>query len=63
MSTPLGPNGRWKTGQRVPFTGYFIDQHGIVSWHQEHRTFPPAIGRKGSVAYRAPYSGEEYSAS
>ncbi|WP_440712952.1 hypothetical protein [Gordonia sp. FQ] len=56
MSYPLGPGGRWKTGQRVPATGNYVDQFGTVSWHEEHRTFPPAIDRKGSVAYRTPHS-------
>lgn len=41
-----------KTGQRVPFTGYYTDQYGYVSLHQAHATFPPCIGRKGECAYR-----------
>lgn len=51
---PLGPNGSWKTGQRVPVTGVYVDQDGVVSEHDEHDTFPPCVGfgRKGEVAYR-----------
>lgn len=43
---------RWKTGQRVPVTGNYRDQYGVVSHHEVHRTFPPCIGRKGEGAFR-----------
>lgn len=43
---------RWKTGQRVPVTGFWVDQHGVITHHEEHRTFPPCIGRKGEAAFR-----------
>lgn len=49
---PLGPNGTWKTGQRVPWTGHWVDQHGIVTHHDRGTTFPPCIDRKGEAAYR-----------
>ncbi len=49
---PLGPGGTWKTGQRVPFTGTYVDQHGVPSHHEAHDTFPPCVGRKGDVAFR-----------
>lgn len=43
---------RWKTGQRVPATGIYVDQYGVHSYHVQYRTFPPCIGRKGECAYR-----------
>lgn len=49
---PLGPNETWKSGQRVPESGYYADQYGVVSWHDRYSTFPPCIGRKGEGAYR-----------
>ncbi|MEU6580690.1 hypothetical protein [Nocardia sp. NPDC046763] len=49
---PKGPNGTWKTGQRVPEDGDYVDQYGFVSFHEIYRAFPPCIGRKGEVAYR-----------
>ncbi|MFD3838917.1 hypothetical protein ACFWWC_22070 [Streptomyces sp. NPDC058642] len=49
---PLGPNGEWKTGQRVPVTGYYVDQYGVESRHEVGRNFPPCIDRKGECAYR-----------
>lgn len=55
---PLGPDGLWKTGQRVPFTGIWIDQFGASSHHEEGGTFPTCIGRKRECAYR--YLGFEY---
>lgn len=42
----------WKTGHRVPVTGDYRDQYGVVSHHEAHRTFPPCIGRKGEGALR-----------
>lgn len=42
----------WKTGQRVPFDGHYMDQHKVISFHAAHRTFPPCIGKKGECAYR-----------
>ena len=47
MSRPLGPNGTWKTGQRVPATGLWTDQHGQVNHFREHTTFPPCVEREG----------------
>lgn len=54
--TPLGPRGTWKTGQRVPFTGSWRDQHGVVTTHHAGSTFPPCIGRKGECAYRSQFT-------
>jgi len=51
-SRPKGHGSRWKTGQRVPFTGWWTDQYGVVSHHVQHGTFPPCIGRKGECALR-----------
>lgn len=53
MSTPNPITGTYKTGQRVPQTGYYRDQYGVVSHHEAHRTFPPCIGRSGACAHRA----------
>ncbi len=50
----LGPNNTYKTGQRVPFTGHWVDQHGVVTHHERGNTFPPCIARKGECAFRAP---------
>lgn len=52
ITNPLGPGGTWKTGQRVPVSGIYADQYGVVSRHEQHATFPPCISRKGEVAYR-----------
>lgn len=49
---PKGPDGAWKTGQRVPFSGYWADQHGDVTRFIAGRTFPPCIDRKGECAFR-----------
>ena len=49
---PQGPDGTWKTGQRVPFSGSWSDQYGHVSWHDAGSTFPPCIDRKGECAFR-----------
>lgn len=49
---PQGPDGAWKTGQRVPFDGDWADQYGIVTRHERGATFPPCIDRKGECAYR-----------
>lgn len=49
---PLGPSGTWKTGQRVPVSGIYIDQFGSTSLHEAGGTFPPCIGREGECAYR-----------
>lgn len=43
---------RYKTGQRVPQSGTYVDQYGFRSHHERHATFPPCIGRKGECAYR-----------
>lgn len=50
--TPAGPNGEWKTGQRVPVAGWWLDQYGMVTHHASGATFPPCIDRKGECAYR-----------
>lgn len=53
MGRPLGPNGTWKTGQRVPFTGFWCDQYGQVNFFEKHSTFPPVVAHDGGpVAYR-----------
>lgn len=50
---PLGPGGTWKTGQRVPETGNWVDQHGQMNHFDEGTTFPPCVSWKGGdVAYR-----------
>ncbi|MER6130757.1 hypothetical protein [Streptomyces sp. NPDC001815] len=49
---PKGPNGEWKTGQRVPENGDYEDQYGVSTFHEVGATFPPCIGRKGECAYR-----------
>jgi len=53
---PKGPDGTWKTGQRVPETGYWYDQYGSVAWFTLGNTFPPCIDRKGECAFRS-YAG------
>lgn len=42
----------YKTGMRVPADDYYVDQYGVISRHEAHRTFPPCIGRKGECAFR-----------
>jgi hypothetical protein len=42
----------YKTGKRVPFRGHYVDQYGVVTRHEAHRTFPPCIGRKSECAFR-----------
>ena len=42
----------FKTGNRVPVSAYYVDQHGVVTYHERHRTFPPCVGRKGECAFR-----------
>ena len=49
---PKGPNGSWKTGQRVPTSGSWSDQYGDVVWFEQGHTFPPCIDRKGECANR-----------
>lgn len=50
---PLGPNGSFKTGQRVPWRGNWRDQYGQVNWFEKETTFPPVVARKGGeCAYR-----------
>lgn len=49
---PKGPNNAWKTGQRVPVTGMWVDQHGVPTLHEAGATFPPCLDRKGECAYR-----------
>lgn len=49
---PLGPDGAWKTGQRVQFKGNYSDQYGVVTHHEVGATFPPCIDRKGECAMR-----------
>lgn len=52
VHTPAGPDGQWKTGQRVPDDGDYYDQYGVVTHHERGATFPPCIDRKGECAYR-----------
>lgn len=53
-AAPIDLTGlRFKTGQRVPMTSWYVDQYGIHTHHEEHRTFPPCIGRRGECAYRS----------
>lgn len=52
MHTPKGPDGLWKTGQRVPVSGLWLDQYGVITYHALGATFPPCIDRKGECAYR-----------
>lgn len=52
LHTPKGPNGSYKTGQRVPETGTWVDQYGVPTYHERGATFPPCIDRKGECAYR-----------
>lgn len=50
---PLGPGGTYKTGQRVPKTGYWRDQTGQVNFFEKHSTFPPVVSHDGGpVAFR-----------
>lgn len=49
---PKGRDGTWKTGQRVPVDGFYVDQYGTTTYHEKGATFPPCIGRKGECAYR-----------
>jgi hypothetical protein len=49
---PKGHDGSWKTGQRVPVDGSWVDQYGVTTTHYAGGTFPPCIGRKGECAYR-----------
>jgi hypothetical protein len=49
---PQGPNESWKTGQRVPWSGVWVDQYGVVARFELGRTFPPCIDRKGECAFR-----------
>lgn len=52
--TPLGPGSSWKTGQRVPETGLYVDQYGVASRFEAGTTFPPTVGFRGDseCAYR-----------
>ena len=52
---PLGLDNSWKTGQRVPADGHYVDQYGYVSWHEKGGTFPPCIDRDGECAFRKEY--------
>jgi len=47
-----GPDGSWKTGQRVPTAGHWADQYGVVNRFDAGSTFPPCIDRKGECAFR-----------
>lgn len=48
---PVGPD-TYKTGNRVPRSGLYVDQYGVMTEHEAHRTFPPCVGRKGECAFR-----------
>ena len=50
--TGKGPGGTWKTGQRVPESGFYRDQYKVSSFHEAGRTFPPCLDRKGECAFR-----------
>lgn len=51
----LGPDGTFKTGQRVPFADQWVDQYHVITTHEAGGTFPPCIGRKGECAFRRPW--------
>jgi hypothetical protein len=40
---PQGPGESWKTGQRVPETGVYTDQYGLVQHFEVATTFPPCM--------------------
>ncbi len=42
----------YKTGMRVPVTGVYVDQYGVTTHHEQHKTFPPCVDRKGECAHR-----------
>lgn len=49
---PKGPKGSWKTGQRVPETGNYADQFGVICHFEQATTFPPtSFGRKSECGY------------
>jgi hypothetical protein len=52
VEQPVPLNPVYKTGMRVPVSGFYRDQHGVVTYHEAHHTFPPCIGRKGECAFR-----------
>lgn len=57
MAKNTDPCGRylsdpWKTGQRVPATGKWVDQHGSMTVLKAHTTFPPCLDRNGECAIR-----------
>jgi hypothetical protein len=54
IHVPLGPGRTWKTGQRVPTGGQWVDQYGEIDSFIVGTTFPPCISRKGECAYRNP---------
>ena len=47
--TPKGPNGTFKTGQRVPLTGVYVDQYEVTSYHMAGGTFLRASGGRASA--------------
>jgi hypothetical protein len=49
---PKGPNNTFKTGQRVPWSGTYVDQYDVPSRHKAGKIFPPCLGRRGECAYR-----------
>lgn len=51
---PLGPGGTYKTGQRVPFTAFWVDQFGTVTHYTAGTTFLSCHGRRRECAYRKP---------
>lgn len=52
-SRPLGPANTYKTGQRCPRRGRWMDQRGNICFFEAHSTFPPVPGRRfgGGCAY------------
>jgi len=51
-SDELGPDGSYETGDTVPHTGWWRDQHGVVTRHRRGMEFPPCIGREDEHAVR-----------
>jgi hypothetical protein len=65
-TTPKGPGGSWKTGQRVPYTGWWRNNFGQQCHFAQGATFPPRTGYNHSTkvgsAFWLPMDGEETAA-
>ncbi len=49
---PLGPDGTWKTGQRVYVGGRYVDQFGTPFYLDLGATFPPTqVGKKSICGF------------